>query len=324
MTISHGPEGLAPLLATALGLAACASGVASAPPAAPAAPQEAPPPAPPPPADTKDPLLGLGQSFHGQGLADQTVLTGAELLDRLATADLICFGERYAEPIDHWAELAVMFGLSERAELSGRSLGLGLQMWDVAAQPAIDRYAEGKLDEPTLLELTRWDRRWGHDYGLYRPTVALARAAGGFIGLDAPRSAVRVVKRHGLDGLDPAEREALPQLDLDDPEHHDAFVAATRDRPSRRDPEHRYAARVLRDETMAQTATGWLGARRPARQLLVLAGVEHCRQPAVPSRVARRLPDARTLSVRLLLDADPAAPGDVEGYDYAFLLGEAE
>lgn len=325
MTTLHGPEGLPPLLAAALGLAACASGAASTPSATPAAAPESTPAAPAPSADPTDPLLGLGQPFHGRRLDDQTALTGAELLDQLATADLVCFGERYAEAIDHWAELAVMFGLSERAELSGRSLGLGLQMWDVAAQPAIDRYAEGKLDEPALLDQTRWHRRWGHDFGLYRPTVGLARdGGGGFIGLDAPRPIVRAVSRRGLEGLEPAEQAALPELDLDDPAHHAAFVATDRDRPSRHDPEHRYASRVLRDETMAQTAAEWLAARRPARQLLVLAGVEHCRRPSIPARVARRLTDARTLSVRLLPEPGAAAAGDVEGYDFAFLLGEAE
>ncbi len=325
MTTLHGPEGLAPLLATALGLAACASGAERPPPATAPAPTPAAAPSPAPAAEAADPLLGLGRPFHGQRLSDQAPLTGAELLDQLAAADLVCFGERHAEPIDHWAELAVMFGLSERAELSGRRLGLGLQMWDVEAQPAIDQYAAGKLDEPALLEVTRWHQRWGHDFGLYRPTVHLAQAAGGgFIGLDAPRDLVRSVARHGLDGLDPEARAALPELDLDDPDHHAAFVAASRARPSRHDPEHRYAAAVLRDETMAATATAWLGARQPARQLLVLAGVEHCRHPAVPARVTRRLTAARTLSVRLLPAVTAADPRDLDGYDFAFLLGDAE
>jgi len=326
MTTLHGPEGLAPLFAGALALAACASGAARPSPttATATAPTPAAPPSPAPAAAPGDPLLGLGRPFHGQRLNDQALLTGAELLDQLSTADLVCFGERHAEPIDHWAELAVMFGLSERAELSGRRLGLGLEMWDVEAQPAIDRYAAGKLDEPALLEVTRWQQRWGHDFALYRPTVHLAQAGGGIIGLDAPHDLVRRVARQGLDGLEPEAQAALPELDLDDTDHHAAFVASSRARPSRHDPEHRYAAAVLRDETMAATASAWLDARQPARQLLVLAGVEHCRHPAVPARVTRRLAGARALSVRLPPAAPAGDPHDLDGYDFAFLLGEAE
>jgi hypothetical protein len=327
MTTLHGPEGLAPLFAGALALAACASGAARPSPttATATAPTPAAPPSPAPAAAPGDPLLGLGRPFHGQRLNDQALPPGAELLDQLSTADLVCFGERHAEPIDHWAELAVMFGLSERAELSGRRLGLGLEMWDVEAQPAIDRYAAGKLDEPALLEVTRWQQRWGHDFALYRPTVHLAQAGGGIIGLDAPHDLVRRVARQGLDGLEPEAQAALPELDLDDTDHHAAFVASSRARPSRHDPEHRYAAAVLRDENHGRD--GERVARRPASPRASSwssPAVEHCRHPAVPARVTRRLAGARALSVRLPPAAPAGDPHDLDGYDFAFLLGEAE
>ena len=67
-----------------------------------------------------------------------------------------------------------------------------------------------------------------------------------------------------------------------------------------------YAAQVIWDETMAEGAAAWLDDAR--QQVMVIAGNGHCHQSAIPSRVARRKPDATTLSVLLQSGDTPLPP----------------
>ncbi|MBN2195005.1 MAG: ChaN family lipoprotein [Polyangiaceae bacterium] len=313
------------LLAAALGAFACAHATSEARPQATPADPAPNSPAPPSPVDDEDPLLGEARPFAGQRLGDGAALTGAELLDALAEADLVCVGERRAEPAAHWAELAILYGLTRRAELSGRHVGLALEVWQVDAQKSLDDFVAGKMDEADLLEQTEWRQNWGFDFGLYRPMINFERSSGGeLVGVGARRELVGLVAQHGLAALDPELQKDLPELDLDDPEHHDSFTAKVAVARHRRhhDPENEYAAAVLRDETMAAAAARWLGAKQPVRQLILLAGVDHCRRPAVPKRVLRRLSGARALSV--LPAASPSESADVPGYDFLFVLGSPE
>jgi uncharacterized iron-regulated protein len=313
-----------PLLAVAVFAVGCvhASGPAPAPSAP--APRE-PAPEAPQPDPNRDPLLGVGGPFSGRRVADGSEMTGAELLDELAGADLVCAGERHDEVVDHWAELAILYGLLERAELSGHSVGLGLEMWEARSQAPLDEFAAGKLEEPALLEQTEWAARWGFDFAYYRPTVELARQrGGGLLGLNAPRELVREVARHGLRRLPEADRSTLPELDLDDEVHRAAFDSAIAEHPEAHRLRHLYAAQVVRDESMATTAAAWLAQRQPAGQLLVLAGVEHCRNTAVPARVERRLVGARVTSVRSFRAPPPTEPEELAGYDFLLVLDASD
>jgi hypothetical protein len=50
-----------------------------------------------------------------------------------------------------------------------------------------------------------------------------------------------------------------------------------------------YAAQVVRDETMAETAWSWLSAQAASpRQLAIAAGNGHCIDLAIPARLRRR------------------------------------
>jgi uncharacterized iron-regulated protein len=72
-----------------------------------------------------------------------------------------------------------------------------------------------------------------------------------------------------------------------------------------------YAAQVVWDETMANNAANWVADRAPSRQLVVLAGSAHCRQEAIPDRIARRQP-LRVTNVRL----SASSATDSEGFAY--------
>ncbi|BBI47905.1 hypothetical protein HORIV_03260 [Vreelandella olivaria] len=54
---------------------------------------------------------------------------------------------------------------------------IGLEMLPRSAQPALDAWIAGELDDNALLEQTQWEEAWGFDAALYMPILAFARMA---------------------------------------------------------------------------------------------------------------------------------------------------
>jgi uncharacterized iron-regulated protein len=284
----------------------------------PTPPRSAAAPAPKPAPVPEDVVARAAQPFRGQRNADGRALDQAELLDELSKFDVLCLGEAHDSPRDHFAELAIAEGLERRARVSGRAVGLGFEMFQAPYGAALYAYGTGHLDEAGLRKRTRYDERWGYPYAYYRPVLALGRAYGlPLKALNAASELTRAVAKNGLSQLSPRLRRQLPELDLSNQEHRAAFDRLMTDHPHGEDMdlENFYAAQVVWDETMALNATNWVRARAPLRQLLILAGSAHCRQPAIPSRIERREP-LRVASVRL--SADTAA--DSEGFDYTLVF----
>ena len=270
----------------------------------------------------------------GLRMADGSSLSQQALLDELGQADLVCVGEQHSSPEHHFAQLAVLEALLTRAPAAGRQLGLGLEAFQRFSQGALDAYTDGDIDETALLERSEYAARWGFDFSLYRPLLERARSAGlSLVALNAPRELTRKIARSGLDALSVAERRELPRLDLGDSAHRAAFDAMMREHPSNGlDLDRFYAAQVVWDETMAETAARWLSSSDGrARQLLVAAGLGHCHGSAIASRVRRRAALA-VVSVRpVVLDSAPtddrallaAAKVDVDDHlsvDYSLML----
>lgn len=269
-----------------------------------------------------DPLGAIDEPFYGQRLSDGELLSDVGLLDVLARADVVCVGEHHDDALHHWAQLAVLHGLASRSRMDGRELALGLEMVPHAFQRQLDAFHEGTLPLAELPDAVEWTTRWGYDFALYRPLLELtARERLAVLGLNARREVTRAVARHGLRGVDAATRSELPHpLDLDDAQHRAAFDAAMAHHPATGKRSHLYAAQVVWDETMADTAARWLAANQPARQLVIAAGVEHCRAFAVPRRVARRVDDCQTLAVLPTTEREPD-PATTRGYDLAMVIG---
>jgi len=291
-------------------------------------PEEPPPPAPPPPeksADSgADPLLGISEPFHGRSVQGGEILSDVGLLDELAPYDLVCVGEQPDSAHSHWAQLAVLYGLALRAEMSGRQLGLGLEMVENRFEPELELYYEGKLDLAHLPDAIEWTAHWHHDFALYRPLFELADSRRiPILGLDAPREVTRSIARGGFRELaDATEEGRTEKSDLDNAAHQAGFDATVGKRSHRVNPQHLHAAEVFRVETMAEQAGSWLRQQQPARQMMVAAGIGHCRTFEIPSRVQRLLHGCRVISV--LPSQGSASEAEAKGYDIVMVLGTAQ
>jgi uncharacterized iron-regulated protein len=253
----------------------------------------------------------------------------------LSGARAVCLGEEHPNPHHHWAQMKLVEELGRRAKLAGTELALGLEMIQKPFQGVLDDYAAGRIDDAALVSRSGWEDRWGYDFAMYKPILSRALAAQAkLIALNPARELTKQISHNGLDSLTPAERAALPELVLDDPQHrawwdemmgsmggagahtskdtkdgkdtkagHDGATpapdAAAADEDKARDARF-YSVQVLWDESIADGATAWIGAAQ-GRAMIILAGNGHCHDSAVVNRIKRRgVPDA--VSVLLIID----------------------
>lgn len=287
---------------------------------APGAPE--PPPEKPREIVPDDVVERAAQPFRGRNNDSGSELAQERLYDELAHFDVVCLGEAHDSARDHYAELALVEALARRARVSGRAIGIGFEMFQTPYADVLGAYSRGHIDDTVLRKKTHYDDRWGFPYAYYRPVLAYGRAFGlPLKPLNAPRELTHAVAEKGLAGLTQRERRRLPDMDLDDSEHRAAFDRLMAHHPAApgMNRDNFYAAQVVWDETMAQTAASWVNLRAPQRQMIVLAGSAHCAKSAIPSRIERRVA-ARVANVRL----SASAPEDSAGYEYTLLFDAPE
>jgi len=267
-------------------------------------------------------------SLQLYGLTALGELHEPELWDVLAQTRVVCLGETHDNPAHHFAQLRAVRELATRAQASQLAFGVGFEMFQTPFQSALSRFAAGEIGEPELLTGSEYRARWGYDYALYRPLLGLVRMLNlPALALNAPLELTERVGDVGLDGLSLAERASLPDLDLEDPDyrgyvyellganHGAAFSGAELEKP--------YSVQVVWDETMAESSADWLLATGDAARLAVIAGLGHCHQSAIPSRITRRtgLP---VLAVAPILASQLGEPGlpTLQRYDLLLVLDD--
>ena len=218
-----------------------------------------------------------------------------ELLDDLATADVVYLGERHTIPWHHAIQAKVFGDLAAR----GLALALGLEQMESWQQPQLDRFNRGEIDFDQLAEATGWAKRWPN-YRQYAPILEAARKAKApVVALNARSETIRrIVRSGGVDHLPPEARKELPaDMQLQDPAYekllslqmmvHAAAMPKTL-RPM-------IEAQIARDEAMAEAVAAFLKSPQGrGRKMLVVCGAGHVAYGlGTPARVKRRLPGAK-------------------------------
>ena len=99
----------------------------------------------------------------------------SELLDELATAEVVFLGEQHTDETTHRVELAVYEGLLARRD---GAVVLAMEMFERDVQGLLNQYLAGEIDEATFLE---GSRPWSNYRTSYRPMIERARRTGGAV-----------------------------------------------------------------------------------------------------------------------------------------------
>jgi uncharacterized iron-regulated protein len=257
----------------------------------------------PPPAQTNPPAEpGTLRFLAGERQTDlETVLP------ELSARRIIFIGENHDHYDHHLNQLALIRRLYE----SDPKLTLGLEMFQQPAQPYLDAYIAGRIDERELLEKSRYFERWGFDYRLYRPILRYAREKSiPLLALNVPTETIHQVGQGGFSSLSAAERAWVPQIDTSDQAYRDRLRRVFEQHQGMTDSDFQrfLEVQLLWDEGMAERAARYLQAH-PEQRLIVLAGNGHLAYGSgIPNRVRRRLP-AALMAIILQDEANTAAAG---------------
>jgi uncharacterized iron-regulated protein len=124
----------------------------------------------------------------------------------LADHAVVLLGESHDDAEHHRWQLRTVEALYARRP----GMALGFEMFPRAAQPVLDRWAAGGLDEAAFLRDVDWPKVWGYDPELYLPLFRFARDHRvRMLALNVDRAVVRRVSQQGLAAVPRDEREGV-------------------------------------------------------------------------------------------------------------------
>lgn len=228
----------------------------------------------------------VGDILH---TASGQYVTKQQLLSSLDFFPLVYVGEIHDNPASHRLELDILKSL--QASHPGQ-MALGMEMFNVDQQEALDRWVAGELSEKEFLQEGRWYDNWGSDFELYRELLEFSRDQKiPVIGLNATKALGRKVSMTALDQLDSEIKEILPEMDMNDPYQRQMIEAIFGAHGAGASLLESFLRRqTLWDETMAESVATYMQENQ-GRRMVVVAGGWHVNYGfGIPRRVHRRLP----------------------------------
>ncbi|MBF0271008.1 MAG: ChaN family lipoprotein [Magnetococcales bacterium] len=150
--------------------------------------------------------IDINELMH---LSDQSRLTEAQLIERLAAHRIVLIGESHDNPAHHGVQLRVIRALRARHP----EMVVAMEMFPRTMQPELDRWVAGELSEEAFLDAVEWYFTWGFDFELYGPILRYARDERlPLLAMNLPREIVSRVRKTGLAALEPSIRDTLPSI----------------------------------------------------------------------------------------------------------------
>ena len=245
--------------------------------------------------------------------------TASQMIERLARADVVFFGEQHDDPETHRAEAELLDAIGR----TGRTVVLSLEMFERDVQGVLDDYLAGRVSESDFLARSRpWDR-YTTDY---RRLIELAKSHHWrVVAANVPRPLASAIGRRGFRALDTltvtdrrnAAREYVcPPSD----DYHARFMESMQTHspaggpgPSVSDSlptamaERFYLAQCIKDETMAESIVDARVASPRDAIVVHFDGAFHSDYAqGTVARVKRRQPGWTLAVVSAVPVADPA------------------
>lgn len=203
----------------------------------------------------------------------------------------VFLGENHATTAHQQMHADVIAALVKRH----RKVIVGLEMYTRPKQDWLDQWSAGKIEEADFLSKSDWKGQWGYDYKFYKPIFDVVRKSKlPLVGLNVPRDWIRMVGRQGFDGLPADAKAQLPNdMRLDNGDHRKIFETMIGGHPQGMEAQmnNMYAAQVLWDEGMADTALKYLQAHPGDKNtvFVVIAGSGHVMyRQGINFRIMRR------------------------------------
>ncbi len=199
--------------------------------------------------------------------------TTAGLMAELADTRVVLLGEQHDRLDHHRWQLHTLAALHAHRP----SMVIGLEMLPREAQPALDAWVAGELDEAAFLEQSDWHRAWGFDPELYLPILHFARMQRiPLVALNVSPELRNRLSREGWERVPERERFGITPPAPALPDYRDALASIHARHAGRADDpaglERFIEAQLVWDRAMA---TGLVEAASADRLVVGLMGQGH-------------------------------------------------
>ena len=208
-----------------------------------------------------------------------TPIPFAEMIQEMAASRFIYVGETHDSLHMHQIQAKIIRALYEQ----DRNLSVGLEMFPVTQQEALNKWSLGILSECEFIRTGQWYVTWNFNFGYYRIIFQIAKEKSlPVYALNAPRNIISQIRMKGWEALSEEEKEMIPKPGLDHEEHRSLIrtIFESTDLPPQMKGkglemafEGLYRAQSAWDETMAFYALKAL--EKEEGQMVVLAGSGH-------------------------------------------------
>ncbi len=231
------------------------------------------------------------------------------LIDALSTTRVVFVGETHTNPEHHEIQLKIIESLAQSLKQSGRTVSIGMEMFDHTYQNVLDEWSAGELDEKTFLARAHWYANWRYPYKLYRGILDFSKENKVKVfGLNIPFHIPKKISTGGVDSLNDYEKRLLPQhIDLEIKPHRD-YVSEVFKQHSKmgRSFEYFYQAQCVWEEIMAESIAMNLDTKTNPGIMIVIVGNGHIINGfGVPDRMFKRTKADFATVYTSLVDSDP-------------------
>ncbi len=203
----------------------------------------------------------------------------AEMIQEMAASRFIYVGETHNSLPMHQIQAKIIRALYEQ----DRNLSVGLEMFPVTQQEALNKWSLGILSEFEFIRTGQWYVTWNFNFGFYRAIFQFAKEKSlPMYALNAPRDIISQIRMKGWEALSKEEKEMIPNPYLGHEEHRKLIrtIFESTELPHQMKGkglemafEGLYRAQSAWDETMAFHALKAL--EKKEGQMVVLAGSGH-------------------------------------------------
>jgi uncharacterized iron-regulated protein len=203
----------------------------------------------------------------------------AEMIQGMAKSRLVYVGETHNSLPMHQIQAKIIQALYEQ----DRDLSVGLEMYPVTQQEALNKWSLGILSEEEFIQDGQWYVNWNFHFGFYQDIFRVIKNNSIPVhALNVPRDIIANIRMKGWKAISEEEKEMVPEPDLTNQDHrtliHTIFEGA--DLPHQMKGkglemafEGLYRAQTAWDETMARYALDALN--KEGGKIVVLAGSGH-------------------------------------------------
>jgi uncharacterized iron-regulated protein len=247
------------------------------------------------------PYLTIAQSnYKIYNTATQKPATIDDIINDMAKADVLFYGEEHNDSVGHAIELAMFTKLVEKYQTKA---ALSLEMFETDTQPILNEYLANLIREKNFIS----DARAWNNYKDYRPMVELAKQKHlPVIAANAPGRYTNRVTRltlKSLDQLDALAKTYLPPLPIDTATgaYYDKFVNIMGGHANMGGM-NIYQSQNLWDATMAWSIAKYFKAHAGSKIMQVNGGFHSEDKLGAAAQLKKYAPNTRVINVAAFAD----------------------